>query len=136
MILSIDTGSRVPPFEQLRLQVIDAVNSNAVAAGTKLPTVRRLATELGIAPGTVARAYRELEADGFIVTRGRNGTFVASRGDGPERHARDAAVTFAARIRQLGIEPERALDLARAAFSAEPQNSGIVSPGRGERLTE
>ena len=47
-------------------------------AGTRLPTVRALSEQLGLAANTVARAYRELEADGVVVTEGRRGTFVAS----------------------------------------------------------
>ena len=66
-----------PPFEQLRAQVARRAASGELPAGTKLPTVRALATELGLAANTVARAYRELEADGVVVTEGRRGTFIA-----------------------------------------------------------
>ena len=83
MILTLDPTSALPPFEQLRIQVIDAVLSGRLAAGAKLPTVRRLAEDLGIATNTVARSYRELERAGYIETRGRNGSIVASRGDNP-----------------------------------------------------
>ena len=67
-----------PPFEQLRAQLASRVASGDLPAGTKLPTVRALAAELGLAVNTVARVYRELEADGVVVTEGRRGTFVAS----------------------------------------------------------
>jgi DNA-binding transcriptional regulator YhcF (GntR family) len=52
-----------------------------------MPTVRTLATELGIAANTVARAYRELERDDVIETRGRNGTFVSTAGDPTQKQA-------------------------------------------------
>lgn len=115
-MLTIDPRSAVPPFEQLRLQLVAQVQSGELAAGSKLPTVRRLADDLGLAPNTVARCYRELERDGVIETRGRNGTVVAWSSDGAERGAQEAAQSFADRIRALGVDAERALDLARAAL--------------------
>ncbi len=115
-MIVIDPASAVAPFEQLRRQLIDDVNDGELAPGTRLPTVRRLAEDLGVAPGTVARAYRELEAAGIIETRGRNGTFVAPQGDAALREAQRAASTFAAQIRALRLDPDEALALARAAL--------------------
>ncbi|MHB1171894.1 MAG: GntR family transcriptional regulator [Lacisediminihabitans sp.] len=116
MLLTIAPGSPVPPFEQLRVQVIELVRSGALAAGTRLPTVRTLAGELGIAPNTVARAYRKLEADEIIETRGRNGSFVAASGDVTHRAAQGAARAYADRIRELGIDSAKALELVTAAL--------------------
>lgn len=76
MIISVDASLRDPPYQQIRVQVLAAAASGELAAGTKLPTIRQLADDLDLAPGTVARAYRELEADGVIETRGRKGSFV------------------------------------------------------------
>ena len=73
-----DPSLAEPPFEQLRSQVARRAAGGDLPAGTKLPTVRALATELGLAANTVARAYRELEADGVVATEGRRGTFVSS----------------------------------------------------------
>ena len=91
-------------FEQLRLHVIERADSGTLAPGTRLPAVRNLAETLGVAPHTVARAYKELEAAGVVATKGRNGTVVCARderwgalsaaaadyrrrGQGPGRHA-------------------------------------------------
>ena len=74
----VDQGSATPPFEQLRVQIAGQVASGELPAGTRLATVRELAAHLGLAANTVARAYRELEADGVIETHGRRGTFVSS----------------------------------------------------------
>jgi DNA-binding transcriptional regulator YhcF (GntR family) len=104
MAFVIDPGSKVPPYEQLRAQIA----GGAVPAGTKLPTVRALADELGLAPNTVARAYRELETAGVIETRGRAGSFVALSQDAGERALQEAAAEYAARARSLGIDAARA----------------------------
>lgn len=120
MILTIDPASAVPPFEQLRVQFRDLVSTGEFTPGTRLPTVRRLAEDLGLAPNTVARTYRELETDGVIETRGRNGSFVSSHGDPTERQAQEAAVEFAQRIRKLGIDTEEAVALVAAALRGQP----------------
>lgn len=116
MMLTIDPRSAVPPFEQLRVQLLALVSSRDLAPGTRLPTVRRLAEDLGIAPNTVARTYRELEADGIIETRGRHGSFVSSHGSAAERQAQEAAATYAVRIRQLGVAPDSGVALVAAAL--------------------
>lgn len=74
--LEVDLSSAVPPYEQIRAQVAGHVAAGALLAGDRLPTVRALAADLGIAPGTVARAYRTLEAEGVVVGRRRLGTVV------------------------------------------------------------
>ncbi|WP_349903929.1 GntR family transcriptional regulator [Parafrigoribacterium humi] len=116
-MLTIDPRSAVPPFEQLRVQLLEQVQSGELVLGAKLPTVRRLAEDLGLAPGTIARTYRELEQDGIIQTRGRNGTFVAWAKDEAERQVQDAANAYAARIRSLGFDPARAVTLVRQALN-------------------
>jgi DNA-binding transcriptional regulator YhcF (GntR family) len=113
---TIDPHSPTPPYEQLRTRLIAEMKSGELAAGTRLPTVRKLADDLGLAPNTVARAYRELETDGFIETRGRNGSFVSAQGDAAERQAQDAARDYANRIRKLGIPAPQALRYVTAAL--------------------
>lgn len=126
--IDLDPSSAVAPFEQVRVQLLALVSGGELAPGTRLPTVRRLAEDLGIAPNTVARSYRELEADGIIETRGRNGSFVAARGDAAERQAQEAAAFYAARIRQLGLSPDAGLALATAALRDQGD------PGAAARL--
>ena len=115
MSFAIDPGAATPPFEQLRVQVRDAVAAGELVAGAKLPTVRALAEQLGLAVNTVARAYRELDADGLIETRGRAGSFVAPQGDAGRQQAEAAAREFVERTRRLGLNDASALDLVRAA---------------------
>ncbi|MCX5383324.1 GntR family transcriptional regulator [Streptomyces sp. NBC_00083] len=106
----IDQGAPDAPYEQLRAQIAGRARSGRLPVGYKLPTVRGLAEELGLATNTVAKAYRALEADGVIETRGRNGTFVAAAGDASARLAATAAATYAREAHRLGL----ARDAARA----------------------
>jgi DNA-binding transcriptional regulator YhcF (GntR family) len=115
-MLAVQHGSTVSLYEQLRTQIIEQVKSGELIAGTKLPTVRQLATDLGVAPYTVARVYRALEQDGFLQTRGRNGTVVSGSEDTAESTLQLAASDYAARARELGIPAADALRYVRSAL--------------------
>nr|WP_203644837.1 GntR family transcriptional regulator [Streptomyces sp. SID14478] len=119
MKLRIDDSAA--PYEQVRAQISGQARAGTLPVGYKLPTVRGLAEELGLAPNTVAKAYRALEADGVIETRGRNGTFIAAARDAASREASSAAQAYAERAKRLGLSEEAALatarDAVRAAFS-------------------
>lgn len=117
-MLIIDPQSSVPPFVQLKEQLTAQIRTGELDPGTRLPTVRKLASDLAIAPNTVARAYRELEAEKLIITRGRHGTQVADTT--PEDP--DAAATaswFAQRMRRLGVSPAEAVRLVNEAFGSD-----------------
>ncbi len=79
MIITVDPAAEAPPFAQVRSQLLEAIATGALHPGTRLPTIRQLAGDLGLANNTVARAYRELLADGVLESRGRRGTFVRDR---------------------------------------------------------
>jgi DNA-binding transcriptional regulator YhcF (GntR family) len=117
--LRLDPASAVPTFLQLRAQLIDRVRSGELKPGTRIPTVRALAGELGIAPNTVAKAYRQLEEDGILETRGRNGSFVSPQGGAAERKAQEAAAEYAARVRKLGFAPHEALRFVSDALDTD-----------------
>jgi DNA-binding transcriptional regulator YhcF (GntR family) len=129
MILAVDAGSPVPVYEQVRQQVTRMALAGTLAPGQRLPTIRQLASDLGLAKGTVARAYELLEADRIIETQGRKGSFVtepptaaAPPMAGTEQaadlaQAADALVVVA---RQLGLDlttTHRAIDEAWDRFS-------------------
>ncbi|MCO8269602.1 GntR family transcriptional regulator [Actinoplanes sp. TRM 88003] len=116
MDITIDAGSATPPYEQVRLRIAALAAAGSLAAGEKLPPVRALAAELGLAANTVARAYRELELAGLVETRGRLGTVVTARAAGTSAQAQKAAQAYADEVTGLGVPPERALDLVRAAL--------------------
>ncbi|MGW6783658.1 MULTISPECIES: GntR family transcriptional regulator [unclassified Streptomyces] len=117
--ITIDgSAGSAAPYEQLRAQIAARARSGKLPAGFKLPTVRGLAEDLGLAANTVAKAYRALEADGVIETRGRNGTFVAAAGEGAAREAASAAQAFAERAHRLGLTEAEAVAAATAALRA------------------
>ncbi|AOW94267.1 GntR family transcriptional regulator [Rhodococcus sp. WMMA185] len=100
----------------MRLQIIEQVRSGELIAGTKIPTVRALAVEVGLAPNTVAKAYRELGEQGVIETRGKHGTFIASGGDPVRSGAEKAATQYVRELRHLGVPDEEILDFVRSAL--------------------
>jgi DNA-binding transcriptional regulator YhcF (GntR family) len=116
MDIHIDADSAVAPYEQLRQRIAELAATGALAAGAKLPPVRRLATDLGLAANTVARAYRELEQAGLVETKGRAGTVITSRAAGTPAEAQRAAQRYAEATKALGVTPETALELVRAAL--------------------
>ena len=116
MPFTVDHDSSVTLYEQLRTQIIEQVASGELIVGTKLPPVRQLATELGVAPYTAARVYRLLEQDGFLETRGRNGTVVKAKVGTAEEILQVAANEYASRASELGISAEAALDYVQKAL--------------------
>jgi DNA-binding transcriptional regulator YhcF (GntR family) len=120
----------VPPYEQIRAQVATMIASGVLAPGDRLPPVRQLAADLGLATNTVARAYRELEASGLVAGRVRHGTTVTGQAttltpSEARRRLAEAARTFAITARQLGVtadEAERAIreHLAQSPVQGSP----------------
>jgi DNA-binding transcriptional regulator YhcF (GntR family) len=122
--IRLDASSAGPESGRLRSSIAREVEAGRLAPGERLPTVRALAGTLGLAPNTVAKAYRALEDAGLLVGRGRHGTFVAERLPAPpdegDRRLAEAAEAFAARARQLGFDRAEALRAARRALEDPP----------------
>jgi DNA-binding transcriptional regulator YhcF (GntR family) len=114
--MRIDPASAVPPFEQVRSQFAAQIADGTLVVGTRLPTVRGLADDLGLAVNTVARAYRELEVAGLVETRGRAGTVVSAAGDRAAERLHAAARQFAKVAHDLGVPVEHAVGVIRAAL--------------------
>jgi GntR family transcriptional regulator len=104
----VDTGSGVAPWRQVRDQLSLLISAGTLPVGTRLPTIRQLARDLGLAPGTVARAYRELETLGVLSTGRRQGTVVAAL-----PITRPDALAVA---RSLGADVEQAVAAVRSAY--------------------
>lgn len=122
-VLQVNLNSAVPPYEQLREQIAGLIATNDLKPGNRLPPVRQLAADLGLAGGTVAHAYRELEQAGLIEGRGRHGTVVrdAAADSGQDESRRlqltAAAAHLAKTARELGFSDEAALAAARGALA-------------------
>ncbi len=116
-MITLDEASPIPPFEQVRAQLADLIRTGQLADGQRLPTVRQLAADLRIAPGTVARAYTALEQQGLIRTRRSRGTTVVAPPIPPPPDARSAAASYAGTARGLGLTLEDALTLVRATWT-------------------
>jgi DNA-binding transcriptional regulator YhcF (GntR family) len=122
MQIRLDPASPIPPFEQVRGQLSLQVASGRLLPGQRLPTIRQLATDLGLAKGTVARAYRELELSGIVEAQGRAGTFVAA--EPPVAYSvlerrqrlREAAERYAGEVMQINVDLLTALDAAELAL--------------------
>ncbi len=114
--VAVDPRSPVPVFHQLREQITAMAVAGSLSPGTRLPSVRQLTADLGLAAGTVARAYRELEADGVVESRRRTATTVAAgrvTGD-PVGSAVTALVSAA---RAAGLRNEDVIAAVREALS-------------------
>ena len=111
-LLTINAADASPPFEQIRRQLTLLIETGELVADERLPSVRQLATDLGVSNGTVARAYRELEAAEVVTTQRGGGTRVAPRGtSGSASELEEAAQHYLDRARALGAGPDRAIQV-------------------------
>ena len=127
MNIVVDPDDPTPPYEQLRRQIGDLIGSGSLAAGDRLPPLRQLANDLGLAVGTVARAYRALEGEGLLLSRRCGGTRVAPAAapfPTQERQKRlaDLTASYIARARALGASDDDIRD-SLAALGARPEAS-------------
>jgi DNA-binding transcriptional regulator YhcF (GntR family) len=118
VVLTLDPDDPTPPYEQVRRQLADLITAGQLGPGDRLPSLRQLAGDLGVAVGTVARSYRELEHEGLLTSRRGAGTRVAGTGRAPARDRRQLlagmAAEFVDRARGLGFtDDEIVLALAR-----------------------
>lgn len=121
MIIDLDTTSAVPAYEQVRSQLAEMISTGTLAPGFRLAPIRQLAKDLALAPGTVARVYRELEQEGLVLSRVRHGTVVAAtstrtRTDPSEALAGPARV-LAASAARVGGSLEDAVAALREQWS-------------------
>jgi len=122
LTLTIDRGLDDPVYEQVADQVRGLVASGGLASGTALPPVRRLAGDLGVSLNTIARAYRLLQDEGFLVIRDRAGVVVAAPAQEVQEAARtrllDQLRATLARLRQAGMTTDELLLVVRREVRA------------------
>ncbi|MFG2760115.1 GntR family transcriptional regulator [Streptomyces wuyuanensis] len=133
LAVRVDTASQVPPYEQIRAQLAALIRIGRLTEGERLPTVRQLAADLGLSPGTVARAYRELEAAELIRTRRGAGTRVAALPSEPHTHDAYQLATlardFTSAARSLGAGTEDILTAVRDALDPGAASSAAADSG-------
>ena len=118
--VTIDTSHPTPPFEQLRVQLVALIARGILRPGDRLPTVRQLANDLGLAAGTVARAYKELERAGMVQSRSGAGTRVSQ--DPVPVATRDSArllaltTEYVSAARALGVDDDSILKVLSQAI--------------------
>ncbi|MFC8190130.1 GntR family transcriptional regulator [Cellulomonas sp. NPDC057328] len=129
LAVRIDVGSSTPHYEQLRAQLAALITAGTLADGQRLPTVRALANDLGIAPGTVARTYRDLEAGGLVLTRRKVGTVVTAPAAALDRAAvTEAAARFVRLARGHGLDDGAIKDaVAAALLGGAPTPTGVAA---------
>jgi GntR family transcriptional regulator len=117
--LVVDDTSESPPYRQIVEQIRAAIERGELQPEMPLSPVRQLAGDLGVAPNTVARAYTELQSDGWLVGDRRRGTRVAARVPGLQRHARarslrESIEQFCSSLQNRGFTKEEIVsELAR-----------------------
>jgi GntR family transcriptional regulator len=92
LFLAVDPELEAAPFQQIIDQLRGFIERGELRPGDALPTVRQLAGDLGVAPNTVARAYTELQEEGWLASQGRRGTHVAPRTPATDKGARATAL--------------------------------------------
>jgi GntR family transcriptional regulator len=127
-MIRIDLNAPEPLGEQVRAEIREAIARGDVQPGESLPTVRQLASDLGINLNTVARAYRLLEADGLVTTIRGRGTIVRSARESPAIATRSLTDRIGRAMRQL-ISDARLAGLERAELEALfAREAGAVWP--------
>ncbi len=122
LTVTINRSLKDSVYEQVASQIRQLVASGSLVPGTALPPVRQLATELGVNLNTVARAYRLLKAEGFLVIRERTGVSIAAPAEAIGPTERDSILgelrTVLARLRQAGMGPDELQQLIRRELMA------------------
>lgn len=121
--LHVSTGDDAPIYRQIVRQVVQGVASGALEAGERMPSIRVLAGQLVVAPLTVKKAYDVLEAEGVLVSRRGQGTFVA---EDVARSTQDAVERVRPHVRRVLVEAEVAgLDPAALAGLLEEEAAAL-----------
>ena len=127
LTITIDRQQEEPVYGQVAHQVRQLIASGALSPGMTLPSVRRLAGDLGVNLNTIARAYRMLESEGFLVIRGRSGVKVSAPAEVFEHSAHAKLLeemrTTLVRLRQAGVTRAELLGIVRRELLAL-DNSG------------
>ncbi|MFC7402416.1 GntR family transcriptional regulator [Citricoccus sp. GCM10030269] len=126
--MMITLSGSTPPTAQIRDQIRGLIVSGRLAVDERLPSVRQLAKDLDVAPGTVAKAYKALEAEGFLTTRSRGGTRVSRTATTTPRPVLEAARQLAETSARLGTDLDETVRILRAIWPEQPSEPPVSHP--------
>lgn len=121
-MFSIDYQSREPIYEQLYNNVIMLMSLGVLEAGQQLPPVRQLASQLGVNPNTVSKAYKNLEKDGIIYSVVGKGSFITPDTNAADGQKREALKVLGEKIKaalKIGIPKEEIVNLIDEIYNKE-----------------
>ena len=120
-MFSIDIKSRDPIYTQLEKNIVRFINLGVYEKDSMLPSVRALATELGINPNTVSKTYKKLEADGVIYTVAGKGVFVKGEASLVNVHKQiaDSIKSTLTDAKNAGVEKESMLKIVNEVWEAK-----------------
>ena len=119
-MININYRDRRPIFEQVKDGFRNLIISGVLKEGERMPSVRDLASSLAINPNTIQRAYRELEAEGYICSVPGKGSFVSQRDEAAEKRRAELLSKMAETVRELrhtGLTEEELISLIRKEYS-------------------
>lgn len=112
MLLALDFSSDVPIYLQIRNQIVLGISQGKLLPGEKLPTIRCLASEIGVNTMTVNKAYQVLKQEGYITADRRSGAMVKVRESDTlgwkDKHIEDLRLVIS-EIKLCGIDKEELL---------------------------
>ena len=121
-MIQLDPTSRVPVYQQIKEQINELIVMGVFPPESRLPSVRALATETGLNPNTVQKAYQELESEDVIYTVGGKGCFVGSREnvDAVNReHAENGLREILRQARLAGVDRAAAYALLEQCYGGD-----------------
>lgn len=120
--MRVELSGSTPPADQIADQLRGLIASGRLAAGDRLPSVRQLAGDLSVAPGTVAKAYKALEAEDFLTARAGGSTRVSPSASPTSRRVLDAAETLLLECARAGVTIDDAVRILRAVGEERRNN--------------
>lgn len=120
----IDTQSKLPIFEQLKKQILEFITIGILSPNDKLPSVRSLASQIGVNPNTVSKAYQELENQGYIYTEKGKGCFISDN-ESEKMIKEDKLQEFEEKVKEMKqyhVEKEKLLEKINSVYREETEH--------------
>ncbi|WP_231601789.1 GntR family transcriptional regulator [Salinibacterium sp. NG253] len=120
--MMISLAGSAPAADQIRDQIRGLIAAGTLAAGERIPSVRQLAKDLGVAPGTVAKAYKALETEGHLRTHTGGGTRVSATASATPLAVVEAARILADTSGRAGVDLEETTRVLRAIWASQEKD--------------